>query len=107
MNKEQWQNLYDLLNQILSDFLIAYPNYKNGKNKNIRKDAERKIDNSIHLADYHIRKNWEVYELLTGGENNSPQGRTFHYDEFLSPHYFGSDLSEFLIKIRKKIESFN
>lgn len=106
MEKEQWQKLYEILDNIYSDFHFAYPDYKDGKNKKIRADAERKVDNAIRLADFHIKRNWEVYELLTGGEKIDGFGRAIIYDEFVLPRYFAGDLSEFLEKIKLKIKSF-
>ncbi|WP_289665952.1 hypothetical protein [Flavobacterium panacagri] len=106
MNKKQWQDLYNILDGILSDFLFTYPTYKNGKNKKIRGDAERKVDNTIALADYHVRNNWEVYELLTGGSDVNDFGRSIIYEEFRRPNYFGGDLSKLLTKIKEKINSF-
>jgi hypothetical protein len=105
MNKEQWQNLYDILNRIHSDFLSAYSIYKKGKNKKIRDAAKRDVDNSIRLADYHIKNKWEVFELLTGGEHFSAYGRAIIYDEFLMPRYFGYDMSNFLKVIKDRINS--
>jgi hypothetical protein len=105
MTKEQWQSLYNILYRIHSDFLIAYPTYKNGKNKKIRSDAERDVDNAIRLADYHIRGNWDAFKLLTGGENSSDFGRAIIHDEFLLPRYFGGDMGDLLKVIRNKINS--
>ncbi|MEQ8241756.1 MAG: hypothetical protein RIA69_21255 [Cyclobacteriaceae bacterium] len=104
MTKEDWQNLYNILDQIHSDFQNAYHDYKNGRNKAIRSQGERKVDSSINLADYHISKNYEAYELLTGIEG-SDYSRAINYDEFKQPRYFGRDLSEFLEKIKVKIKS--
>ena len=107
MNKKQWQDIYEILDRIHSDFLLAYPTYKNGKNKKIRSDAERTVDNSISLADYHVRQNWEVYELFTGGSDPkiSDYSRAIIYDKFRRPHYFGGDVSKLLAQIREKINS--
>ena len=107
MKKEQWQELYEILDNIYSDFHFAYSDYKNGKNKKIRDDAERKVDNAIRLADYNIKKNWEAFELLTGGENIDDFGRTIIYDEFVLPRYFAGELTEFLKKITLKIKSLD
>ena len=107
MDKEQWQNLHNILNQIYSDFYFAYSTSKDGKNKKVRSDAERQVDNAIRLADYHIRKNWEAFELLTGGKEADGFGRAVIYDEFALPRYFGGDLSDFLNKITEKIKSLN
>ena len=107
MDKNQWQNLYDILNQIYSDFYFAYSTSKEGKNKKIRSDAARQVDSAIRLADFHIRKNWEAFELLTDGKETSGFGRAIIYDEFVLPRYFGGDLSNFLNKIKEKIKSLN
>lgn len=107
MNKKQWQDLYNILDRIHSDFLFAYPNYKKGKNKKIRSDAERQVDNAISLADYHIRDNWEIYELFTGGPDVNDFGRSIIYEEFCRPHYFGGDLSKLLTLIKEKINSLH
>ena len=105
MDKKQWQDIYKILNDICSEFLLVYPTYKNGKNKAIRKEAERKVDNAIRLADYHVKKNWEVYELFTGGSDVTPFGRAVIYEEFTRPHYFGGDLTKLLGQIEEKINS--
>ncbi|WP_264522922.1 hypothetical protein [Flavobacterium sp. N502536] len=106
MNKKQWENLYNILSRTHSDFLSAYLAYRNGKNKKNRDNAERQVDNVISLASYHIRANWEVFELLTGGENSTGFGRAIIYDEFLLPRYFGDDMRELLNAMQMKIESF-
>lgn len=105
MNKKEWQNLYNILDKIHSDFLMAYPTYKNGKNKKIRSDTERQVDSSIRLADMHIKNNWEVYELYTGDPEVYDYGRAVIYDEFRMPHYFGGDLNKLLDMIREKIKT--
>lgn len=105
MNKQEWETLYTILDDLHSDFLMSYPAYKNGKNKKIRNDAERKVDNAIRLADYHIKKNWEAFELLTGGKESSGFASAVIYDEFILVHYFGNDVADFLKKIREKINS--
>lgn len=51
MKKQEWQDLHRTLNDILLEFLREYHNYKDGKNKKIRTEAENKIYNSISLAD--------------------------------------------------------
>lgn len=106
MDKTQWQNLYGILNQIHSDFYFAYRDSQNGKNKKIRAEADRKVDNAINLAVFHIRKNWEAFELLTG-KDSSDYGRATIFDEFKLPQYFDFDMREFLEKIKLKIDSFD
>jgi hypothetical protein len=106
MEKEQWQSLYELFDRTHSDFLLAYPQYRNGKNQKIRDAAARKMDAAIRTADFNIRKNREVYELITGGENVSDYGRTVIYEEFTRYNYFGDDMGKLLMLIKDKIKEF-
>lgn len=105
MKKNEWQELYNKLNKIHSDFSLVYPDYDRGKNKKIREDAERKISYLLHSVKHYVEKNDEVYKLLTGGDNNSDYGRATKYDEFLRPTYFSHDMAEFLRQIKAKINS--
>jgi len=105
MSKEQWQNLYDILYRIHSDFSNAYRAYDKGKNKKIRDDAKRQVDNAITLANIHISRSREAYELLTGGPDNNDYGRAIIYEEFLRANYFGGDMNKFLILIKERIAS--
>lgn len=105
MNKEEWQSLYNNLERSYNDFQSMYNDSVNGRNKDVRKKAEKKIGYAIDLADRYIRQNHEAYILLTG-ENNSDYGRAINYDEFTNPTYFGNDMSEFLDRIKEKIASF-
>lgn len=68
MTKKQWQELYRILNDIHSNFVIDYQTYRNGKNKKIRSDTERKIFNAIHLADYHVKKILKYMNFLLGDQ---------------------------------------
>lgn len=103
MTIDEWKKLYGILDNEHSTFLFEYPTMRNGRNKKIRGDAERKVDNSIQLSCIWIRKYAEAFKLLTGGEESSDFGRAIIWDEFIRPNYFGGDMSEFLEKIKKKI----
>lgn len=107
MTKEEWQKLWDTLDKIYSDFIMVYPDYDSGRNKNIRTEAKRKVENLICLADLLISKNYEGYILLTGGENISNYSRAIIYDEFKAPRYFGNSLGDFLQKIKEKIPTLS
>ena len=107
MNKEQWQELYNKLNDIHSKFLIANPLYLSGRNKKIRDKAQRDIEHILFIANEYISENWEAYELLTGGPDNNDYSRAITYDEFVSQRYFGRDVPEYLEKIQLKIDSLN
>lgn len=106
MDKTEWQSLYNILDQIYSDFYFAYRDSTNGKNKKIRAEADRKVDNVISLAVFHIKKKWEVFELLTGKDSDG-FGKAVIFDEFKLPQYFDFDMREFLEKIKQKINSFD
>lgn len=106
MEKQQWEKMYNLFTELLSDFLFSYSEYKSGKNKKIRSDAERIIKNLIRKADYHIKNNREIYELCIGGENVDEYGKILIYDEIIKPNYFESDISKLLILIDEKIKNF-
>lgn len=102
MTKEDWQQVHDKLDNILSDFQLGYNDYKRGKNKKVRDEGERKMDSAIMLADVYITNNFEVYKLLTGEQGND-YSRAINYDEFKRPNYFGGDLSKLLRAIKEKI----
>lgn len=107
MTNKEWQKLFEILDNIHSDFLMHYPYYKNGRNQKIRDDGLRKAENAIQQADFHILENWESYILLTGGEENTDYGRTIIYDEFKQPRYFGNDMANFLTKIKEKLKNLS
>ena len=103
MTIDEWKKLYGILDNEHSTFLLEYPTMKNGRNKKIREDAEKKVDNSIRLSCTWIRRYDEAFFLLTGGDEISDFGRATIWDEFIRPNYFGHDMSDFLEKIKKKI----
>lgn len=105
MIKEDWQKLYDNLDKVYTDFLLAYPNYDGGSNKKIRAEGQRKVESAIRLAKRYILNNTEAYNLLTGGEGNNSYGRAITFDEFEQPRYFRNDMGDYLEKIKEKIKS--
>ena len=105
MDKKEWEKIYGILDSIHSDFLNSYPIYKDGKNQKIRDKAERSVDNAINLAELHIEKNKEVYDLLTGGEKANNTDRAYSYDDFRQTRYIGGRMNTLLEKIRDKINS--
>lgn len=107
MNKEQWVQLQIRLNSYLLDFRLNYSFYRNGKNKKIRDEAEGKMNLAKNYVCKLIEETYEVYELLTGGDNVSDYGRVIIYDEFKQLRYFEDELQKFINEISKKIENFN
>jgi len=103
MTKDQWKSLYCILEDIYSDFEEAYQESSNGRNKNIRDAANKKVRNSIRLADIHIKDHSEAYELLTGDKEIPGYQRTFNYSDFLKPDFFNVEMDILLRKIKNFI----
>ena len=89
MTKEEWKELYKILNEIYSEFNKNYRDYQNGKNKKAREEALKRSKSAILLADFHIKKNREALVLLI-------DGRDFFYNEFRKIGYFENDMIDFL-----------
>lgn len=104
MSKEEWQALYSELDKIYSRFLIGYQVYQNGKNKKMREEGGKEADHAIFLANYHIQKTSEAFELLLGPVKDG-FSRAISYAEFKQRRYFGGDLRDFLEKIKNKIQT--
>jgi len=104
MTKEEWIRIRQSLEEIQSDFSRAYPEYRNGRNKQIRDNAERRVDSAIYRADNLITSNNDVYSLLTGGKNANGFDRAISYDEFKQPRYFDGNMSTLIAKINDEIE---
>jgi hypothetical protein len=104
MTIEDWKKLYGILENEHSTFLLEYPIMRRGKNKKVRADAERKVDSNIRISSMWIKEYPEAVNLLTGGDETSDYSRAIIWDEFLSTNYFGRDMSEFLEKIKEKID---
>jgi len=104
MTKEEWRGLYNILDQVYSDFTFAYSDMTNGSNQKIRREGERKVNNAMRLAFMWIERYEEVYILATGGENVSNTSRAYIYDDFSKHRYFGRELSGLLRKIDEMIK---
>lgn len=104
MTKEEWQNLFNILQTTYRNFQIEYQNMRNGKNRKIRDKGERDVNNSIQLTTIWIRKYPEAYAILTG-ENGSDFNRFIVWDEFQLPQWFNNDMPEFLERLEAKINS--
>jgi|GEM_PF-880312 hypothetical protein len=104
MTKEEWIKTRQFLEEIQSEFLLSYPDYRNGRNKQIRENAVRRVDSAIYCADNLVTSNNDVYSLLTGCKNVMGFGRVISYDEFKQPRYFGGDLSTLIARINDEIE---
>lgn len=101
MNKTEWERVFDILEKCHSGFNGAYSDYKSGRNKQIRKAAESKVNSSIALARLHVERSPEILGLMS----TSRFGHVFAYDEFWQARYFGRDMSEFLRRMKEHIAS--
>lgn len=100
MNKVEWEEIYNKLEGLHSDFLLSYPISIKGKNKTVRDTAERKFRTAIDLSKLYIQNNAEVRSLFV----NSEFGHMYAQDEFWLPQYFGGDMSKFLTLMKDKIK---
>lgn|SRR5690554_972795 len=105
MNKQEWIESYEILDQQYVRFLSAYGAFKNGKNKQIRDDAEREVDNAIRTSVINIKNKRDVYLLVTS-ERGDDYHRSIIFDEFQLPRYFKDEMHNLLRKIETKIKSF-
>ncbi len=103
MTKEQWKNLYNLLDPIYLDFQKAYSDLSDGRNKKNRDAAYSNAKHEITMALLHVKDYYEAYELLTGGKEISDYQREINYSELLKIQYFDSDMRIFLKKIKNII----
>lgn len=101
MNKTEWEGVFNILEKCHSDFNDAYSDYKNGRNNQIRKAAEGKVNSSIALARMHVERNQEILGLIS----SSKFGHVYAYDEFWQARYFDRDMSEFLKIMKEHIDS--
>ncbi|MEJ1241398.1 hypothetical protein WBG78_24845 [Chryseolinea sp. T2] len=104
MTNEEWKELHNILDQIYSDFYFAYSKYKTGKNAKLRDEGWKDVERLIRLFDLNVTKRYEAFELLTG-DLESDQARVFIYDEIKQPARFGTELAQFLTKIKTKFPS--
>lgn len=91
MNKIDWENYYNELNEIFSVYSIEKGHFEQGKNKLIRKEAERKMDRIVNRAKSLICNNEELLSLIE------------HPDEFFSYQWFYEDIQVLLIKVEQKL----
>lgn len=105
MKKEDWQSLYNILDEQHSRFLIHYPIAQGGRNKQIRSAADREVNSAISLVTSYLARNHEVYDLLMVSAGPTDYGRAIVYDEFVQPRYFGGDMTNLLQRMKSKIDS--
>ncbi len=103
MDKDKFRITYEVLSKLHSDFIMAYPNYMSGRNKEIRKIAERNVESAIAVTKINIERNSDVFKLFA----ESKFGEPYANDEFYQARYFGRDMSEFLRMIKAKLDSDN
>lgn len=104
MTKEDWEELYKILNSILDDFKINYHQMKFGKTKKVRNRAEYNVNNATDLAKTWITKYPDCLDLMTG-EGATGYDKAIVWDEFFLSRYFGHDMIDLLNRIKDKIDS--
>lgn len=103
MDKEEWQSLYNKLENIYNEFRPVYSELKYGSNEKIRNTAERKLKSIISRAVFLITNNEEALHLIL--LDKSETGAIYFLDEFKIPNYFESDLSNLLYLINEKLKT--
>ncbi len=101
MTKEKLQIHYNFILNQLDEFNIFYDKYKNGKNLQIRKEAERKMNSVMTFIKMQITNNPEIYDLFTGGYNDANE----KINDLNKPQFFHSDIPNLLKKLLEKITS--
>lgn len=103
MTKQEWQNIYEELNNKYSEFLLVYSDVEKGKNATIRQNAKRKANYAMDAARYIIDSN-SLIKLMAKTDKISDLA-IFRGESFDTIGHFDSDMSELLREIKKKIDT--
>jgi len=98
MNKKELEEIIKRLKEYENSFDLAYPDYKNGRNKTIRDKAERDVSSVISQAKRYIYEN-DVFGIA--GETEKSNGQIFREDEFFQWHYFSRDVAGLIKKLEE------
>jgi len=104
MTTDKWKEIYSIFEKAYFDFQMEYPTTKNGKNKKIREEAERRVDSSIQLVSTWMEIHPELMELFAGKDARI-NDKASAYDDFLKPRYFQNDMPKFLNRMKEHIDS--
>lgn len=107
MTLEEWNKLHAFFEDIDSEFYFAYSDYKNGSNKKLRGEAERKLRQVIDRADQKVRMNIEIYNRYTGGEGATPYARACAYEDFKSYSFFRGNIGQIREIIQEEIKKLS
>ena len=105
MTKAEWEEAYNEIDRAHTELAEYEREYRNGSNKQKRKNGEREMDFVIHRVKFLLGKYNEVYILASGGEKATDFSRAVVMDEFLSHRYIVRDLQTLLYNMREKINS--
>lgn len=64
MTRAEKENYSNQLSRLYDDYFLSKSTYKNGKNKKMRDDSERQMNNSLSLVRNIIESNDELYQLI-------------------------------------------
>jgi len=104
LTKQEWQNILNKLNTLFNDFNTNFSFSKSGRNSKIRNEAEQKFMNAIRDTKELIYQNQEAYYLFVADKNIGQASAEMFHDLNL-PEYFKTDISNFLINVKTKIQS--
>lgn len=104
MTKADWEDLYEILDNIHDDFKRDYYSMRSGSNQKIRRKAEDDVNKRIRLALRWIYRYPDLINLFTG-ENTEPFGKKIALDELENPNFFSRDMPDLLKNIKHKINS--
>jgi len=91
MNQEELESINKDLSGVYDELYFAMSQYKNGKNKKIKEDAQRTIDMLISRTRNILMQNPEVWDLVE------------FKDEFFSFQWFEGDLKKLLMRLNELI----
>ena len=101
MTKKDWLNLYEKLNAIYYEFIIAYSDYQNGKNDKVRRDGNDKSHIYIDKAISILSSNEECYRLIFNNQEFNSLRESIILEDFKKPQYFDKDMNFILEKIHQ------
>lgn len=96
--------VYGELNNILQDYMYEYNKFRNGSNKKIRSEGERRIDTLLLRARFIINNHSLIKKLFDDEIKASGSPEVFFVDEFFHWDYFHKDMPSFLERIMAQIE---
>ena len=101
MTKIEWKNLYDKLQSIYLEFIIAYSDSLNGKTDKIKREANEKAHLYIAKIISILSENDESYRLIFNNQEANDLRDNIILEEFRKPQYFDKSMEYLLEKMYK------